>query len=103
MGRHIALLRFLFVVALAFGSVMPPCLSAAPMPLAAHHAGMAHDQHQPAKAHISDACIGCATPLRFMFTASVAPMVAASRYAIVASMLTTYDAAREPPPPRIGA
>lgn len=102
MVRDMALWRFLFVVALAFGSVMPHCAAAAPMPMAAHHAGMAHDQHPPAKAHVSDACIGCATPVRYMLAAPVAPMGAASRYAVVPSTLTAHDTALDPPPPRIG-
>jgi hypothetical protein len=82
---------------------MPHCSAAAPMPMAAHHVGMAHEQHQPAKAHISDSCIGCATPVRFMFAAPVKPMAAASGYAVVASTLTTHDTLLDPPPPRIGS
>jgi hypothetical protein len=95
--------RFLFVVALAFGSVIPDCVVATPVPVTAHHAGMAHDQHQPSKAHVSDACIGCATPVRFTLATGLAPMVAASHYAVTVSTLTTYDTTLDPPPPRLGS
>jgi hypothetical protein len=97
-----ALWRFLLVFALAFGSVLPHCAVATPV-TATHHAGMTHEQHQPSKAHVSDACIGCATPVRFALAAPVAPMVATSRYAVVQSTLTTRITALDPPPPRIEA
>jgi hypothetical protein len=96
-----ALWRFLLVVALAFGSLVPHCAAAAPMPMAAHHAGMAHDQHQPAKAHTSDACIGCATPVRFMLATPCEPTFFSGRYSIVASTLRARVTALDPPPPRM--
>jgi hypothetical protein len=92
--------RFLLVFVLAFGSVLPHCAGAAPVSTTAHHVGMAHDQHQPSKAHVSDACIGCATPVRFALAAPVAPMMATSRYVVVQSTLTTRITALDPPPPR---
>jgi hypothetical protein len=96
--------RFLLVFALAFGSMLPHCAGAAPATTTtAHHVGMTHEQHQPSKAHLSDACIGCATPVRFALAAPVAPMVATSRYAFVLPTLTTRVTALDPPPPRLEA
>ncbi|UVO55121.1 hypothetical protein [Sphingomonas sp. SUN039] len=99
-----ALWRFLLVFALAFGSVVPHCAAAVPLTAtAAHHVGMAHDQHQPSKAHVSDACVGCATPIRFAFAAPATPMAATARYIIVHRTLTTRVTALDPPPPRFEA
>jgi hypothetical protein len=99
-----ALWRFVLLFALAFGSVLPHCAAAAPVSTAApQHVGMAHDQHQPSKVHVSDACIGCATPVRFALAAPVPPMIATSRYVVVQSTLATRMTALDPPPPRFEA
>lgn len=96
--------RFLLVFALAFGSVLPHCAAAVPgATTARHHVGMAHEQHQPTKLHVSDACIGCATPVRFAFSAPVEPMLATSDYVVVQPTLTTRITALDPPPPRFEA
>jgi hypothetical protein len=98
-----ALWRFLLVFALAFGSASPHCAAAAPVATSApHHAGMAHDEQQPAKAHVSDACIGCATPIRFAFAVPVATLRPTSRFVVVHPTLTTRVTALDPPPPRRG-
>ena len=97
--------RFVLVFALAFGSVLPHCAAAAPaLPPVAHHAGMAHDTpHQPSKVHVSDACIGCATPVHAALAAPVAPMATAGRYVVFHATLTTHITALDPPPPRFEA
>jgi hypothetical protein len=96
-----SLWRFLLVFALVFGSVLPHCAAAAPVSTThTHHVGMAHDQHQPSKAHASDACIGCATPVRFALAAPVELMKVAIGYAAVQPALTTRATALDPPPPR---
>jgi hypothetical protein len=93
--------RFLLVFALAFGSVLPHCAAATPaMMSATNHAGMAHKQQQPSKAHIADACIGCATPVRFALASPVEPMAATGRYIAFHPTLTTRVTALDPPPPR---
>lgn len=94
-------LRFLLVFALAFGSVLPHCASAAPATQAAsHHAGMAHDQQQPSKAHASDACIGCAAPVRLMLPMPDGAIVPSPTYLAFLPILATRTAALDPPPPR---
>jgi hypothetical protein len=98
-----ALWRFLLVFALAFGSVSPHCAVTAPVTTTAvHQVRMVHDQHQPSKAHVSDACIGCATPVRFALAVPLPPMIATGRYVVVQSPLATRLSALEPPPPRTG-
>lgn len=93
--------RFLFLFALAFGSVLPHCASAMPTTQAAqHHAGMAHDEQQPSKTHVSDACVGCATPERLTFPAPATALAATPAYRMDGSTLTTRVTALDPPPPR---
>lgn len=97
--------RFLLIFALAFGSVLPHCAAAAPAaPPFAHHAGLAHGTpHEPSKAHVSDACIGCATPVRLAFAVTTEPLAATGRYVVFHAMLTTRVTALDPPPPRFEA
>ncbi|MES2289046.1 MAG: hypothetical protein V4530_04850 [Pseudomonadota bacterium] len=93
--------RFLLLFALAFGSVLPHCASAMPATQAApHHAGLAHDEQQPSKTHVSDACVGCATPVRLAFPAPAATLDATPIYRTVRAALTTRVTALDPPPPR---
>lgn len=93
--------RFLFLFALAFGSVLPHCASALPAKQAApHHARMAHDEQQSPKMHVSDACVGCATPVRLAFPAPAAALAATPAYRMDGSTLTTRVTALDPPPPR---
>ena len=103
-----ALWRFVLLFALAAGSVLPHCAAATPAPAAAaHHANLAHDRqqhrHDPSKAHVADACIGCATPVRFALTARAEPMAATTRYIVVEQKLATRFTALDPPPPRQAA
>lgn len=98
------LLRFLLLFALTFGSVLPHCASAAPATQgASHHAGMAHDEQQPSKAHVSDACIGCATPVRLALPMPVSTLAPSPDYLIALPILATRTAALDPPPPRLAA
>lgn len=93
--------RFLFLFALAFGSVLPHCASALPAKQAApHHMGMAHDEQQPSKMHVSDACVGCATPVRLALPVPAEPLAATALYRVADTTLTTRSAALDPPPPR---
>ncbi|MEP6784217.1 MAG: hypothetical protein ABI898_00585 [Sphingomonadales bacterium] len=96
--------RFLLILALSFGSVLPHCATAMPVAQAApHHAGMTHDQEQPSKAHVSDACVGCATPIRLSFPERAAPIAATPVYLAFHAALTTRVATLDPPPPRQAA
>lgn len=95
------MLRFLLLFALTFGSVLPHCASAAPTTHAApHHAGTAHNEQQPSKMRVSDACIGCATPVRLALPAPVETLAATPPYRTVGTALTTRATALDPPPPR---
>jgi hypothetical protein len=100
-----ALWRFVLLFALVAGSVFPHCATATPVSVsAAHHANRAHDgqqhRHDPSKAPITDACIGCATPVRFALTARAEPMVTTARYIVLEQKLATRFTALDPPPPR---
>jgi hypothetical protein len=97
-------LRFLLLVALTLGSVLPHCAAAAPATQgSSHHAGMAHREKQPSKAHVSDACIGCATPVRLALPAPAPAVAPSPDYAAILRTLTTRTAALDPPPPRLAA
>lgn len=98
------LLRFLLLVALTLGSVMPHCASATPAKqVSSHHAGMTHEHEQPSKAHVSDACIGCAAPVRLMLPMPAAAIAPSPDYLVALPTLTTRTAALDPPPPRLDA
>lgn len=97
-------LRFLLLFALTFGSVLPHCASAAPATqTSAHHAGMTHEHEQPSKAHVSDACIGCAAPVRLMLPMPGAVLAPSPDYVAFLPTLTTRMTALDPPPPRLTA
>lgn len=103
-----ALWRFVLLFALVAGSVLPHCAAATPAPApAAHHASMSHDgqlpRHDPSKAHVTDACIGCATPVRFALAMRAEPIAATTRYIVVEQKLATCFTALDPPPPRQAA
>jgi hypothetical protein len=103
-----ALWRFVLLFALVAGSVVPHCATATPVPVsAAHYPNKAHDgqqhRHDPSKAHVTDACIGCATPVRFTLTARAEPMATAARYIVLEQKLATRFTALDPPPPRQAA
>lgn len=96
-----SMLRLLFLFALAFGSVLPHCASAVPTTQAvSHHVGMAHDKQQPSKAHASDACIGCATPVRMSLPVAAVTIAPSPDYLVFRPTLTTRVTALDPPPPR---
>jgi hypothetical protein len=102
-----ALWRFVLLFALVAGSVLSHCATATAAPASpAHHTNMAQDQqhrHDQSKAHVSDACIGCATPVRFALTVQAGPLTTTDRYIVLEQMLTTRFMALDPPPPRMAA
>ena len=96
--------RFLLVFALAFGSVLPHCASAAPVSaVTAHHAGTMHDRHSPTNVHAADVCIGCAVPVRATLMAPAAPMAASAPDLALQPVATTRTTVLDPPPPRVRA
>jgi hypothetical protein len=102
-----ALWRFVLLFALVAGSVLSPCATAtSAFASPTHHANMAQDQqhrHDRSKAHAADACIGCATPVRFALTVQAEPLTTTPRYIVLEQMLATRFMALDPPPPRMAA
>jgi hypothetical protein len=99
-----AIWRFVLLFTLAFGSVLPHCAAAMPVSATApHHIGMAHDDAPPTRGHVTDACIGCATPVRFAFAEPAAPITVTRVYIGLSTALRSLPTALDPPPPRQAA
>ena len=93
--------RFLLVLALAFGSLNAHCASATIIsPVPTHHIGTTHGTHHPSGAHVGDACIGCAMPVRLSFPTPLEAMTQTSPAVALQPVLTTRATALDPPPPR---